>query len=790
MSEYSDFNTYCLANFSILAEPLYNIKFGFTPSFDASGDWVYASRNSACIAFKTTLPCKGHLNWGSTSGYGNATSVEDRYYFLHVHYITGLSASTTYHYQISAVDENGNVVATTDRTFTTQSGTGWIDVPGALSGPTYTLFQPNKTYILTQDIVANTRAFSIVVSGVTLDLNGFTVTYDNGTPAVPSGRPWNEYVYVTNSTFGVHSYSGTGTSSNSKILNGKIVQGANNGAGDIGQGFNPIYINQATSAPWEIAGITAIYAGGSIGGILARFGKCNVHHNAVQDNGTVIDNRSQAMKAIWCETSDQTVQYNLIKRARHQGINSTGSSVNYNEIYLDNWATNGFGVLSGNNLASSNSPRSMIGNLVFGTGYNPVGVAWASRLTCTDNFLYLIADTPSDRSNEYGTFSSVNGIRLTQYIGSTAVYTDLVYQNNVAITKARNGATHARTVEIMTDPNIINVTFATNIIKAETLDSSTDPASCFVLQGLQDKLNTALPIYYRGNELISNVRHFRFGDNYGVGGRHRFVDTTITKIGSDVRYNAIEIGYYVYHTYESWIIDSNLGSGVDLTTPTFSGTGIRDYSVGHTTYITAKNSVNQPIINSVINVADNITSSPGWYFQGTTDSLGRILLYVLEDIWAAPAGGSMTHTARTSQVLNIAGYQPLNMSGALFAIKDNPVPVDVVFPTPTATIQILSVQVPTVPSRVLTVLFTSSGVTGNVRMDLSRDGGSNYETVVASQVYTNTTLTYSVGTNVGANCRVKITSLDNPAVFVESGIFSLGQRYKSRLGRLMVGDIR
>jgi len=54
-----------------------------------------------------------------------------------------------------------------------------IRIPDDVPGPPYVLDQAGKTYILTQDISAPGTAITITASGITLDLNGHTITYDD-----------------------------------------------------------------------------------------------------------------------------------------------------------------------------------------------------------------------------------------------------------------------------------------------------------------------------------------------------------------------------------------------------------------------------------------------------------------------------------------------------------------------------------------------------------------------------------------------------------------------------------
>lgn len=678
MSEYSTFNTYCLNNFSIIGESLFQSTFGDTPAFDATGDWTYASRNSAVIAFKTTLPCKGHLNWGPTSSYGNSTTVDDRYYFLHVHYITGLTANTIYHYQLSAIDENSNTITTSDRTFTTDAGTGWIDVPGTLGSPPYNLNQANKHYVLTQNINADQRAFTIAATGVVLDLNGFTVTYDNGVPNPPGGGAFNTYVGSTTATHGVYLYGIT--ASNVRILNGFITQGVSQSqSSGYSIGFNPVILYSNTASA-EVAGITAEYGGADVGGICARFGNHNVHHNVVKDMGTVVNHRDQMVKAIWLDGSAQPIHHNLVKRCRQTAIfvGSTNTA-SQNELYLDSWATNSFAVsLPAGTPTFVN--QIINANYIFGTGYNPTSNFFRPGMQFTNNFVFFQLDTPTTRSTEYGPRSAGNGFRLTQYAGNTIAYSNVLVDHNVIIVKARNGASQARGIEIFSDPYITNCQVTNNTVKAEVQDQATasSTAACVFWQGLQDRLATSLPVIYENNTFLANTQHIICGDDYGImGSHHVMVNNTFTKFGSDSRYKFIQEGFSTSTSYSNWIISPILGPGVDVDNWKFVGLGRREYSKGHVLYIRAK--ANGSIVpNALLTVTD----SRGLQQTTTTDASGRATLYLLEYTWlgAVSVVTPPTKATNTGHILSLAGHDPLTVSPILFAIHNTAAtPVDVNF---------------------------------------------------------------------------------------------------------------
>lgn len=82
-----------------------------------------ACNTSALINFRTNVAAHAFVEYGTTTSYGSST-IDDtvRYYTEHAIQLTGLSASTTYHYRIN-VNSNG-VTQSSDQTFTTAASGG------------------------------------------------------------------------------------------------------------------------------------------------------------------------------------------------------------------------------------------------------------------------------------------------------------------------------------------------------------------------------------------------------------------------------------------------------------------------------------------------------------------------------------------------------------------------------------------------------------------------------------------------------------------------------------------
>jgi hypothetical protein len=66
------------------------------------------------------VPATSQVNYGTTTAYGSSTTLDTTLVTSHSQTLSGLSSSTTYHYQVLAKDSAGNQVASADFVFTTQ----------------------------------------------------------------------------------------------------------------------------------------------------------------------------------------------------------------------------------------------------------------------------------------------------------------------------------------------------------------------------------------------------------------------------------------------------------------------------------------------------------------------------------------------------------------------------------------------------------------------------------------------------------------------------------------------
>jgi glucose/arabinose dehydrogenase len=82
------------------------------------------SSATAAVSWTTDEPSSSQVDYGTTTGYGASTTLDSRMVLNHGQNLSGLTAGTLYHYRVRSTDAAGNTAVSTDRTFTTGSGTG------------------------------------------------------------------------------------------------------------------------------------------------------------------------------------------------------------------------------------------------------------------------------------------------------------------------------------------------------------------------------------------------------------------------------------------------------------------------------------------------------------------------------------------------------------------------------------------------------------------------------------------------------------------------------------------
>ena len=587
---YEAFNRFCATHFSARTTQQISRRFGADLKILDDGAWRHVSAASACIAWRTNLPAKSIVEYGTDEAYGKATAEPERHFFSHLHYLKDLRPGTTYHYRVVCTDERGRRAVGPDRTLATKPIPGAVRIPDDLPGPPYTLDRPNTTYLLTRDVTADATAVNIAADGITLDLGGHTLTYDGKAGvADPSA---NERVYGWHSCQGPCGIRTADGRSRLRILNGTVRQGAGRGASRPAA-YNPLFLRRPRET--EVAGLTVVYSGSQVTGVMVNnaYGGVEVHHNVAVDEGTELSNRHSGLDAIAFGIGKVATvsrcHHNLVKRTRHRGLRVVSNCDVYaNEIYVDSYATNAYGIMYYDNRGTSEN-LSLRDNLIFGTGFHPIGIGSGqgfAGVKVRGNYIQMQGTEQAWRwrggqgggdpgAAEGAAIYPVNGIRLQR------PRRDVEHVDNVVVVRGRGKTCIMRGLWIVPDettgPNIV---FRGNTVEliAEDAQATGYALSCGGVRECASQVTLA------DNTVVSNLTNVQFGDNYSTGGKYRFLANTFVRAEADPRYRTFRLGWngWKYETYGHVFVESTFAGGAGYDSVSFDGAGRAryDFAVG------------------------------------------------------------------------------------------------------------------------------------------------------------------------------------------------------------------
>lgn len=679
---YNIHNRFAKTFFGAQAESEVYKLFGDTLVINPKSEWHYVSERSATVAWQTNLPAYSHIEYGKDTTYGLTTAQGERQFYTHNHYLKNLDAQTTYHYRLVSKDERGNVIYSPDRELTTKQYAGKViripdDIPG---GAPYYLEDNDTTYVLTQDVTAESGAFRIRGENVVFDLGGHTITH-----ATKLHDAYNKSD-MNNNGMAIWRLNYPISAGYLTIVNGTIAQGdAANIGGNYG-GYNAIITQEHDKL--EVAGITFDYHTAQTYAMYMSFSKnyaysadYNIHHNVFKDRGWHIVNRhgrtggrSLLFTGEVPKTgNDFKLHNNLVKRTRQNAFMGA-TSVLDNEIYVDSWSTNSFAI----------QPYSMPGqdagtirnNKIFLTGYHAIGASWAhENLDVSNNFIHMEGvNTGKNRWWEsFGDQNSLNGLRITNYGAGGQVRNDLTYSNNTIVGTARHGSI-MRGTEFFSDYSIHNTVLENSTIRLIAEDEGTIRVAPVVTHGTSNLGHQ--PTTYRHSTLSSNLINVSFGDRYGRGYNHLFDHVHFEKLGDEKDYHTFVFdgGF----SRDGHIIrDATFTGGAAWDDVHWTRTGnLSAYSVQWTLSVTAPADATVSIVdvngvevfNGVSNGVDVITTPltqatirpVEWSPEATGGGVRQLDSH--QKIWATPHQVTVTDSAGTisQQSVNMTEVKALS----------------------------------------------------------------------------------------------------------------------------------
>jgi Big-like domain-containing protein/purple acid phosphatase-like protein len=150
------------------------------------------SSSEATITWATDEASDSQVEYGPTPAYGSVTPADTSLLTAHAMTLTGLLATTTYHYRVNSRDAAGNLSTTADFTLTTLAGVDLTPPAVSLTAPT------SGSTVLGTVTVAVSATDNVGVVGVQFKLDGADLGAE--VTAEPYALSWT----TTTATNGVH----------------------------------------------------------------------------------------------------------------------------------------------------------------------------------------------------------------------------------------------------------------------------------------------------------------------------------------------------------------------------------------------------------------------------------------------------------------------------------------------------------------------------------------------------------------------------------------------------------
>ena len=300
--------------------------------------WSFVSETSAVIYWQLediSLSAKSYVEYGTTENLGKQTQITKNPRWAHYHQLKNLDPETAYYYRMVNVDPENNQRSESEIIkIILENKKEAIRIPEDMSGPTpYILDKPGTYYLLTRDITADGTAIEISGKGVTLDLDGHTITFGNNT---------SEQVYGVRFV-----YNG-----DLVLCNGHIAQGKRS------RGYSAAITSLDRTMPTEIFGIsTDVHLPNAFPIFMNHANKANIHHNYIYSRVTEIECRhypGNALIRIYTYGGDIHIHDNLITEGCHWGINvrivsrtAKNIEIDHNDIQHHQQYVNGYALAPG-----------------------------------------------------------------------------------------------------------------------------------------------------------------------------------------------------------------------------------------------------------------------------------------------------------------------------------------------------------------------------------------------------------------------------------------------------------
>lgn len=501
---------------------------------------------------------------------------------------------------------------------------GVVRIPGGTVTAPIVLSRSNTEYVLDGNLTAAGTALVVTRGDVTVNLNGYTVTYHS------SGK---------GQEFGIRTDA---TVRNVQIVNGAIRQSGNVSLTDMTlKGSSPIGCaqpdngTQAYSMKGSLfAGLDIHYRSASTSGIFMMWGSGNeVKHCTFTDEGYYLPdpriyssswNRSGNYAAVRFPRYGSSIHHNKVLNARQCGFTVGGGSRIYqNDIRLLGRHTNGAGV-TGNTVQDVE----VYNNAVSGTGAHLFGFMFGadSRGVRVHHNRVALQNSPL-LTNLWESYHGANGFRTTWGLSDSSVH------DNTMVIGVREVPASAKRPEgqglsLGLDAADVNVTVYGNHIEATSLDGA-PRATALALHAHEGG-----GIEVHGNILASNDSLVAVSTDYGGSrGYPPLRDNVLRRVGDfPLLRKTVVMDEWIASNGQrtARFLSNDFGPGTsffDIAWPTLYMGAVNDITLEHRVDLAVRAAAGAPLPGKAVIVRDNGGRIAFW---GITDGAGRLRFFLPE----------------------------------------------------------------------------------------------------------------------------------------------------------------
>lgn len=454
----------------------------------------------------------------------------------------------------------------------------------------------------------------------TLDLDQATLTASNDYGIVAS-RAWGGDIpgFDNLSTEAKSAYK---KAANFTVKNGLILQGQ----GD-GYGSTPLYFRslpgvtvdhvETLATGMDSQSLDATYATGAV----------TVTNSTFREQIDNISNRMHNYATLKLNniSGTITIENNHLLGSPQIGIMMAANDPQYqvfirnNEFRSDTVVTNGYAIVLSSVQNFEIANNTIIATSGRGIDLDGYAKALLGHGTVHDNYV----DVQENINREYPSGLDATGLRLRNTIDSMGPHADVTISSNTIIARTGSGqlgqayGVRISYTNINGEMNNAGIALVNNTIKAiVTTTDTTYRAKALVI----DRMDAGINMRIANNVLESNDTALALTDSSGSVYGVDLVSNTLKKSteGPARTFTGILAGYYTREIHDVRIIDTRLAGGAtgDIV---WSGTGVKDLSVGWLVNVHVTDTLGNPLAGASVQLQDNTGAT---IYSGTTDANG------------------------------------------------------------------------------------------------------------------------------------------------------------------------